>query len=90
LATGTAELDGAASLNERLPERATFVADKKYDAEAFVEALKALAIKPEVAITGPVIKNGVARKTTVPNEDAASLRYAISQRLRKRIDECFG
>ena len=30
------------------------------------------------------------RKTAVPGEVAASLRYAISQRLRKRIEECFG
>ena len=28
--------------------------------------------------------------TAVPPEVAASLRYAISQRLRKRIEECFG
>ena len=33
---------------------------------------------------------GLARKTAVPSEVAASVRYAISQRLRKRIEEGFG
>jgi hypothetical protein len=37
-----------------------------------------------------VSKTGKARKTAVPPEVAASLRYAISQRLRKRIEEGFG
>jgi len=41
LATGTAERDAAASLSERLPEGATLGADKNYDAETFVEGLKA-------------------------------------------------
>ena len=43
-----------------------------------------------MAINGTVSKNGKVRKTAVPSEVAASLRYAISQRLRKRIEECFG
>ena len=90
LATGTAEREAAASLSEGLPEGATLGADKNYDAEAFVEELKARGIEPHVAINGAVSKNGVARKTSVPPEVAASLRYAISQRLRKRIEECFG
>ena len=43
-----------------------------------------------MAINGTVSKHGKVRKTAVPGEVAASLRYAISQRLRKRIEECFG
>ena len=35
-------------------------------------------------------KTGKARKTAVAPQIAASLRYAISQRLRKRIEEGFG
>ena len=65
-------------------------ADKNYDAEAFVEGLKARGIEPHVAINGTVSKNGRVRKTAVPNHVAASLGYAISQRLRKRIEESFG
>src|SRR5271166_2473672 len=90
LATGTAEREAAARLSERLPEGATLGADKNYDAEAFVEGLKARGIEPHVAINGTVSKTGKVRKTAVPGEVAASLRYAISQRLRKRIEECFG
>jgi transposase/IS5 family transposase len=90
LATGTAEREAAAALSEQLPEGATLGADKNYDVEAFVEGLKARKIEPHVAINGTVSKNGKVRKTAVPSEVAASLRYAISQRLRKRIEECFG
>ncbi len=77
-------------MSERLPKGATLGADKGYDAEAFVEGLKAREIAPHVAINGTVSKHGKARKTAVPPEVAASLGYAISQRLRKRIEESFG
>jgi transposase len=90
LATGTAERGAAARLSERLPKGATLGADKNYDAEAFVEGLKAREIKPHVAINGTVSKTGKAPKTAVPPEVAASLGYAISQRVRKRIEESFG
>ena len=69
---------------------ATLGADKGYDAEAFVEGLKARGIEPHIAINGTVSKHGKARKTAVPPEVAASLGYAIRQRLRKRIEEGFG
>lgn len=89
-ATGTAEREAAAAFSQRLPFGATLGADKGYDAEAFVEDLKARGIEPHIAINGTVSKTGKARKTAVPPEIAASLRYAISQRLRKRIEEGFG
>ena len=90
LATGTAEREAAAAFSQRLPKGATLGADKGYDAEAFVEGLKARGIEPHIAINGTVSKHGKARKTAVPSEVAASLRYAVSQRLRKRIEEGFG
>src|SRR5271165_3512616 len=90
LATGAAEREAAERLSERLPKGATLGADKGYDAEAFVEGLKEREIAPHVAINGTVSKTGKARKTAVPPEVAASLGYAISQRLRKRIEESFG
>ena len=89
LATGTAERRRR-PFSQRLPEGATLGADKNYDVEAFVEGLKARGIEPHVAINGTVSKNGVVRKTAVPSEVASSLGYAISQRLRKRIEEGFG
>jgi hypothetical protein len=57
---------------------------------SFVEGSKTRGIEPHVAINGRVSENGKVRKTAVPNEVAASLGYAISQRLRKRIEESFG
>jgi transposase len=90
LATGTAEREAAAAFSQRLAKGATLGADKGYDAEAFVEGLKARGIEPHVAINGTVSKHGKARNTAVPSEVAASVRYAISQRLRKRIEEGFG
>jgi transposase len=90
LATGTAEREAAAAFSQRLPKGATLGADKGYDAEAFVEGLKARGIARHVTINGTVSKHGKTRKTAVPPEVAASLGYAVSQRLRKRIEEGFG
>ena len=73
LATGTAEREAAAAFSQRLPKGATLGADKGYDAEAFVEGLKARGIEPHIAINGTVSKHGKARKTAVPSEVAASL-----------------
>ena len=73
LATGTAEREAAARMSERLPKGATLGADKGYDAEAFVEGLKARGIEPHIAINGTVSKHGKARKTAVPSEVAASV-----------------
>ena len=70
LATGTAEREAAAAFSQRLPKGATLGADKGYDAEAFVEGLKARGIEPHVAINGTVSKHGKARKTAVPSEVA--------------------
>ncbi len=90
LATGTAEREAAERLSERLPEGATLGADKNYDAEAFVEGLKAKGIEPHIAVNGAVSKLGKVRNTAVPPQTVASAGYAISQRLRKRIEEIFG
>ncbi|MBX5157551.1 transposase, partial [Rhizobium sp. NZLR5] len=78
------------ALSEGLGEGATLGADKGYDAEAFVEELKARKIVPHVAINGTVSKTGKVRKTAVPPEVAQSAGYAISLRCRKRIEEVFG
>ncbi len=90
LAAGTAEREAAARLSEGLPEGATLGADKNYDAEAFVEGLKAKGVVPHIVVHGGPSKTGKARKTAVPARVAASDGYAISQRKRKRIEEVFG
>jgi transposase len=56
LATGTAEREAAAAFSQRLTKGATLGADKGYDAEAFVEGLKARGIEPHIAINGTVSK----------------------------------
>lgn len=66
LATGTGEREAATQLSERLPEGATLGADKNYDAEAFVEGLKAKKIEPHIAVNATVSKLGKVRKTAVP------------------------
>ena len=58
LATGTAEREAAARMSQRLPKGATLGADKGYDAEAFVEGLKARGTEPHAAINGTVSKHG--------------------------------
>ena len=90
LATGTAERDAATAMTQRLPEGATLGADKNYDAQSFVENLKARKIEPHIAINGSVSKKGKMRKTSVPPDVAASVGYEISMRSRKRIEEIFG
>jgi transposase len=90
LATGTAERDAATALTKDLPRGATLGADKNYDAAAFVEDLKDRGIAPHVAVNGTVSKLGKVRKTSVPSEVAASVGYAISLRVRKRVEESFG
>jgi transposase len=89
-ATGKAEREAALELCKDLKQEATLGADKGYDAEGFVEALKAKRIVPHIAIQGHVGKCGKARKTAVPDAVAKSEGYAVSQRKRKRIEEIFG
>src|SRR6266581_1820288 len=92
-ATGTAERMTALDLIGRHrpgERRITLGADKLFDVEAFVAALRDRKVTPHIAIDGHLTKTGKRRKTAI---DARSLRhpgYAISQRCRKRIEEVFG
>jgi transposase len=70
--------------------RVTLGADKGYDAEAFVLALKDQAVTPHIAINGTVSKTGKVRKTAVDDRTTRHKGYEISQRCRKRIEESFG
>ena len=89
-ATGTAEREAALELCQDLPAGASVGGDKGYDAESFVEGLKAQQLVPHIAVIGTVSKTGVVRKTAVPSEVRESPGYAISLRCRKRIEEIFG
>jgi transposase len=82
-ATGTGERDAATSLIASLPlRRVTVGADKGYDTRGFIETLRALGAPPHVAIK--MTSRTLDRRTTRHEG------YALSQRVRKRIEEIFG
>lgn len=86
-ATGTAEPQAACAMVGDLPAggRITLGADKAYDTEAFVARMRALGVTPHVAqnINEHRGSNVDARTTRHPG-------YAISQAVRKRIEEANG
>ena len=92
-ATGTAERLTALDLIDRYRQgarRVTLGADKGFDVEAFVEALRERKVTPHIAIDGHVTKIGKRRKTAVDGRTLRHPGYAVSQRIRKRIEEVFG
>jgi transposase len=84
LATGRAEVETALELLEQVPgrHRLTVGGDKGYDDGEFVEQCRAMGVTPHVAqkVKGSAIDG---RTTRHPG-------YAVSQRIRKRIEEIFG
>lgn len=91
-ATGTAEREAALAMLDRRNRsgRITLGADKAYDVTAFVEDLRERKVTPHIAVNGSVSKHGVVRKTAVDGRTIRHAGYAISQILRKRIEEAFG
>jgi transposase len=92
-ATGTAERDNALNLVDRHRlgrRRITVGADKGYDVEAFIQALRARDVTAHVAIDGHLSKTGKPRKTAIDGRTLRHPGYAISQCCRKRIEEVFG
>ena len=91
-ATGTAERDGALVLVDRLGKhrRITLGADKGYDVMGFVQALRQRRVVPHIATDRRVSKTGVVRRSGVDGRTQRHPGYAVSQRIRKRIEEVFG
>jgi transposase len=94
-AGGTAERDAALALVDRMPrskgrKRITLGADKAYDVAGFVTALRKRRVTPHIAIDGRVSKHGVARHSEINARTTRHPGYAISQIIRKRIEEIFG
>jgi hypothetical protein len=86
-ATGTAEREAALTLidNHRLGERRiTLGADKAYDTQDFVNEARSMAITPHVA------QNTTNRRSAIDRRTTRHGGYAVSQRIRKRIEEAFG
>ena len=70
--------------------RISLAGDKGYDAMEFVRELQARNITPHIAIQGYVTKTGKRRKTAIDGRTTHHPGYAISQIVRKRIEEIFG
>jgi transposase len=86
-ANGRAERDAALLMLEQLPgtERVTVGADKAYDTQDFVRECHHLNVTPQVA-------QNVNRPggSSIDGRTTRHAGYAVSQRKRKRIEECFG
>ncbi len=86
-ANGTAERDAALIMLEQIPStrRVTVGADKGYDTRDFVAECRHLNVTPHVSQN--LKRNG---GSAIDGRTAQHEGYAISQRKRKRIEECFG
>ena len=92
-ATGTAEREAALALIDRhrsAGRRVTLGADKAYDVAAFVRDLRDRRITPHIAVNNHLTKTGKQRRTTIDGRTTRHPGYAVSQRIRKRIEEAFG
>jgi hypothetical protein len=84
-ADGHAERNAALAMIEPRadrPVRITLGADKGYDAEDFVNELRSMNVTPHVAAK--------AKGSAIDGRTTRHAGYAISQRIRKRIEEPFG
>ena len=66
------------------PQAITVGADKAYDAEDFVNELRSMTATPHVA------QNTNGRSSAIDGRTTRHAGYAVSQRIRKRIEEAFG
>jgi transposase len=87
LADGHAERVAALHMIEPRADRPramTLGADKAYDTEDFVNELRSMKVTPHVA------QNTNARSSAIDGRTTRHGGYAVSQRIRKRIEEAFG
>ncbi|OZB69236.1 MAG: IS5/IS1182 family transposase, partial [Lysobacterales bacterium 13-68-4] len=86
-ASGTGERDGALDLLTAAGvwRGATLGADKGYDTQDFVAAQRTRGVVPHIARN-----TGNGRRSAVPRTVARTGDYAISQKVRKRIEQGFG
>ncbi len=85
-ATGRAERQAAVNLLSRLRGRGriTLGGDKNYDTGAFVAKCREMRVTPHVA------QNTKGRASAIDGRTTRHPGYAISQRVRKRVEEIFG
>jgi len=85
-ATGTAEHEAAIAMVGDLPEggRITLGGDKAYDTRDFVAEMRRLGVTPHVS------QNSKGRRSAIDGRTTRHAGYAVSVRVRKRIEEVFG
>ncbi|RXH33330.1 transposase [Bradyrhizobium nanningense] len=86
-ADGHAERVAALHMIEPRADRPTAItlgADKAYDAEDFVNELRSMNVTPHVA------QNTSGRSSAIDGRTTRHGGYAVSQRIRKRIEKAFG
>lgn len=86
-ANGYAERDTALEMLGRLPpsrRRRTVAGDKGYDTKDFVADVRELGFTPHVA------PNTTRQRSTIDGRTTRHAGHAMSQRIRKRIEEPFG
>src|SRR5947209_12405238 len=85
-ATGTAEREAAIAMAGDLPAcgRVTLGGDKGYDTQDFVAEMRRLGVTPHVA------QNTKGRRSAIDGRTTRHAGYALSVRVRKRIEEVFG
>ncbi len=85
-ATGRAERQAAMDLlsRRRGVGRITLGGDKNYDTGAFVAKCREMKVTPHVA------QNTKSRSSAIDGRTTRHPGYAISQRVRKRVEEIFG
>src|ERR671929_932625 len=85
-ATGTAEREAAEAMIGRVAghNRITLGADKAFDAAEHVATLREMNVTPHVA------QNTTNRASAIDGRTTRHPGYALSQRIRKRIEEAFG
>ena len=86
-ANGRAERDAALLMLEQVPgrKRVTAGADKGYDTAEFVKECRHLEVTPHVARN-----TGRRGGSAIDARTVRHAGYAVSQRRRKRVEECFG
>jgi transposase len=85
-ANGTAERDLAETMLAAVPGRhkITVGGDKGFDTAGFVAAMRDLKVTPHVA------QNTSNRRSAIDRRTTRHPGYAVSQQIRKRIEEAFG
>ena len=91
-ANGTAEREAALAMVDGLGarRRITLAGDKAFDVREFIGDLRERKVTPHIARNERVDKNGVLRRSALDARTTRHPGYAISLRIRKRIEEVFG